>query len=272
MSHYQKRIFMLSHRSLRMMAASALCIMMGASASYATPAESHVTEAKPDYVTKGEFDAMVNRYLMDHPEVLLKSLDNMQRATQEKGLEESKKAIEGQSANLFSDSTLPTFGAKDAPIPVVEFFDYNCSACKYMFNPIDAVKAKQIQDVRIIFVEFPIFGEKSEELAKIGLAVHALKPDAYYGFHSAMMKHKGTITKDQAIDYAGKAGIDRADLEKELLSPAIAARLKKNQDLGHAINVTGTPFMVIGKTPIPHALDAEHLDKHIENARAALKK
>ena len=82
-----------------------------------------------------------------------------------------------------------------------------------------------------------------------------------------MMSHKGTITVDQAYTYADKVGLKREAIEKELSDEKYEALRKANVELGAKLKVTGTPFLIIGDEPIPHALDDAGLKEYIAKAK-----
>lgn len=232
------------------------------------PVASHAAE---DYVTRQELGALVRDYIIEHPEVIVESMTAYQQKAQTEGLEQTSKAIKENRPLIFDDAHTPYIGDKDAPLTIVEFFDYNCSACKYMFAPIDAIHKEGTKDVKILFKEFPIFGEVSERLAKIGLAIHALAPEKYYGFHTAMMTHKGTISAQDAYGYAKSVGVTREVIEKELSKPDYNERIKTNKALGDVLAIRGTPFLIIGDEPVPHAIDESELRTRLDAARKALK-
>jgi protein-disulfide isomerase len=227
--------------------------------------------ADTDAVTKGELGGLVREYLMKNPETIVEAVAVYQKDMQSKGTEESKKAISANKQAIYDNPFIPSVGNKDAKVAVVEFFDYNCSACKFAFKAIDAAMKGDHKDVRFIFMEYPIFGEQSVRIAKIGLSIYALAPEKYYDFHKHMMEHKGSVTVEEALAYAEKIGVKRADIEKEMAKPKYEEIHKANSELGEKLKVNGTPFMIIGEEVVPHALDAAGLNDYIAKAKAAVK-
>jgi predicted DsbA family dithiol-disulfide isomerase len=68
---------------------------------------------------------------------------------------------------------------------------------------------------------------------------------------------------------AQKLGLDWKRLEHDMDDPAIAARIKANLVLAHAIGIEGTPALVIGGEMIPGAVDTAELTKAVATARGA---
>jgi protein-disulfide isomerase len=230
---------------------------------------SHIATAQP--VEKEELGGLIKEYLRENPEVIIDSVELYQKKMQAESMEKSKTAISSQMKAIYDNPNHARIGKKDAPVTIVEFFDYNCSACKYMFSPLDKLEKAGLKDVQVIFVEYPIFGEKSENLSKIALAVHTLEPNKYYEFHGKMMTHKGNVSPDQAYGFAKEIGVDREKIEKELTQPRYNEILKENAALGDTLQIRGTPFMIIGGEPVPHALDDKALAEYITNAKATKK-
>ncbi len=220
-------------------------------------------------VQKEELGDLIRQYLNDNPEVIMEAVDRYQQKAKEAGLAKVREAIKANADAIFNDPNDGTIGDKDAKVTIVEFFDYNCSACKYMFKPIDTLYKAGLKDVRVVFKEYPIFGERSEKLAKIGLAVNALAPEKYYEFHGLMMQHKGAITAEDAYGYAGQVGVEREAIQKELSDAKYTQMLKDGAALGDKLQIRGTPFLIVGNEPVPHALDKAALDNYIAKARAA---
>jgi protein-disulfide isomerase len=230
---------------------------------------AHAADSDP--VTKGELGALVKEYLVKNPEVIVEAVAEYQKGMQAKSTEESKKAVAANKQAIYDNPFIPSVGDKNAKVAVVEFFDYNCSACKFAFKAIDAAMKGEHKDVRFIFMEYPIFGEQSVRIAKIGLSIYALAPEKYYDFHSHMMEHKGSVTVEEALTYAEKIGVKRADIEKEMAKPKYEEIHKANAELGEKLKVSGTPFMIIGDEVVPHALDAAGLNDYIAKAKATAK-
>lgn len=98
----------------------------------------------------------------------------------------------------------------DAKVTVVEFFDYQCIYCARLAPELEKV-IKANPDVRFVFKEFPIFGQRwpaSLSAAKTGLQIWKQKgADAYLHYHNAIYAtahNEGKLT-DADISAAAKA-------------------------------------------------------------------
>ena len=84
-----------------------------------------------------------------------------------------------------------------------------------------------------------------------------------------MMTWRGKIDGD-AIDVAvQKAGLDKNRLRKDMEDELTAAILSKTRAAAAALEVRGTPALIIGETIIPGAINKNEILDLINQARAA---
>ncbi len=170
---------------------------------------------------------------------------------------------------LYNNADTASIGPKDSAHTLVEFFDYNCPVCKMQFKTIDA-EVKKDPTLRVLFVEFPIFGPVSDTNAKLGLAVYRLYPEKYYEFHEKMMGTPGHGPGDNkpSLQFIKDLGMDVAKVKAESEKKDIADILIKNRELGTKLHVQGTPMLIIGDEIIPHAIDQQELEERLKTAKA----
>ncbi len=137
---------------------------------------------------KKAIETIVHDYIVQHPEVLTEALQALQDKEDQATKAKAEAAIAKRPKDIFSDGYSFSAGNQQAPVTVVEFFDYNCPHCRDAFpklmNLIDTHA-----NVRIVFKEFPIF-DGSDEFAKAAMA--AGKQGKYLEFHRALMSTQGT--------------------------------------------------------------------------------
>lgn len=250
-------------------ATALLCL---ANLSFADDAKAPAQPAgafTPAQVT--QIQDVIHDYLVKNPQVLVEASQALQ-AQQEKKMQASAvSAIEKNKIELFSDVKSPSIGKIDAPVTLVEFFDYQCGHCREMAPEIEKLVSED-KNLRIVFKELPIFGGVSQYAAKAALAA-AMQPDKYYAFHNALFSAKTALTPESIIEIATKAGLNIATLKKDMDSPAIEAQLKANFALAQAIKVMGTPtFVITNKAQtkfayIPGATSLTDLKKQIQSVQ-----
>lgn len=222
--------------------------------------------AKAGAITEERVKEIVKQYINDNPKEIIASLQNWQMREEANRVQEQQKAVEGIQ-DEFKDLKHYGYGGNlKGDVTVVEFFDYNCPACKMMFESLDGL-LKEDKNVRLIFVEYPIFGPQSDENAKVGMAVAKLAPEKYFDFHAGMMRHQGKVDSVYAIDVAKNLGIDAEKLKAEIAKPEYNDLIAKDRELGKKLHIQGTPAVIIGSRMIPSALSLPDLKNHVKWAR-----
>ena len=129
-----------------------LVILVMVLSSCATTAhESKATSA----VSQGLTDAAIERYILNHPEVIEQSLQALEAKREGELRERQKAALATKQEELLHDPASPVSGNLNGEITVVEFYDYRCGYCK---RAAPAVTELQKVDprVRVVYKDFPI--------------------------------------------------------------------------------------------------------------------
>ena len=141
---------------------------------------------------KKQIDKQIEDFFIRNPEKLEQALNNMQRYLTERAQREQEEALASNADNLYRNDGYYSMGPNNAPITIVEFFDYNCGYCKRSFAPLMEA-LEENKDVRLVFKEYPILGEPSYLASSAALAINdKLK---YLTYHSKLMTHQGRITE-----------------------------------------------------------------------------
>lgn len=234
---------------MKFLATTALCLTL-----LATPAAAESFSADQ----KKEIESIIRDYITQNPEVMMDAMVAVKEHQMKMADAENAKLVQANYDKLFKNPNAPSIGPKDAKITLVEFFDYNCGACKIMFNALESY-LKENPNLRVVFKEYPIFGENSEYPARIALAIHRKKPEKYFEYHSAMMKYQGRVSAPVVDSILVKIGVNKDDIKAEAESKEVKQIIVDNAELARTLQATGTPMVVINDEIIPHALDLELL-------------
>lgn len=213
--------------------------------------------------SKEDIREIVRETIMNEPQLIMDSVQkyqNKQQADRNAASNEVLKDMEFKAQVL--DATNDAYaGPKDAKHVIVEFFDYNCGACKGMFANLDKLLAER-KDVKVIFREFPIFGDVSETNSRLGLAIWNLYPDRYYEFHKRMMETPGQ-DKDAPVKIIKDMGLDLDKIKEDARSKKYTQIISGTRDMAQRLHVQGTPSLIIGNEFIPHGLSYEDLQQKL---------
>ncbi len=203
--------------------------------------------------TEGSFSAaqeaaiqkIIRSYLVSNPEVLVEASKALQQKQLDAMQSNAMKGIMDKKVELFATKDDPIAGNADGSITIVEFFDYQCPHCIEMMPIINAL-IRTNANVRIVFKEFPIFGNVSNFASRAALAANL--QGKYFAFYDALMNAKTRLTEDSILQLAKNTGIDIDKLQKDMEGDAITKMLDNNRELAKALQLIGTPAFVIGPT------------------------
>ena len=162
-----------------------------------------------------------------------------------------------------SEGELPFVGNTDAKYPIVELFDYRCGYCSK--QAIDLAKLwEEENNVKIIYLEFPIFGGISDTVARVALSVLYSYSYLYFDVHTKFMNLGTRMKKDNIIATLNELKLDGelifAEAEKDIDNKIIL----KNRSLAQSLNLRGTPALIINDNLSPGYLKYENLITFIE--------
>ncbi len=171
--------------------------------------------------------------------------------------------------SILRDPAAPTIGNLKGDLTIVEWFDYQCPYCKKM-NPDLLKTVKDDGHIRLVFKDWPVFGEASVFAAQLVLA--ARYQGKYMQAHDALMATTGKLSDARVTDVLSQAGIDMERAKRDLAEhhDAVTGLLARNHEQAVALGFQGTPGLIIGHFRVPGALDPATLKVAIKDARAAL--
>lgn len=209
---------------------------------------------------KQELNALFEAYIKENPDIVREALIAL---AEREAQEQRQQAI----SMLNIDEGDPFMGAgDDADITIYEFSDYNCGYCKRVFTQLQTVLADDPK-VRLTLKEYPILAESSLEAARAAIA--AQKQGKFEAFHVGMMTFRGTISLEAIEAVAADAGLDVPQLLSDMQGGDIDSILARTRATAQALEVSGTPALVIGSEFIGGAVSAERIKEVIAEQRAA---
>lgn len=216
-------------------------------AAFAAPAAAQNFNAQE----QAEIRAVVRDYLVNNPDVLREALDALEA-----------RASSQRWRTIKSDPRDFAIGPADAPVTIVEFFDYRCPYCHAALEWVsDVVSARR--DVRVVFKELPILSDQSMEAARASIA--AMPQGRYWAFHQALMASRGDLTPERIDAIAQGVGIDVARMRRAMASPEITSLLEDNRNRAIEYSISGTPGFVINGELIP-GFNQSRLDERLREA------
>ncbi len=224
-------------------------LVMAAFAAPAASAQSGLNETERDEVRE-----IVRDYILENPSIIEEALILLQaqiQAEEAAELASLQSNIPAEADALLRDPRDFAIGPEDAPVQIVEFFDYNCGFCRRSTEWVREVIETHGDNVRVVFKESPIFmtsNPGSGFAARAALA--SIQQDRYLDFHFALMEHEGGISEPVVRDIARSLNINMRWLQNVMDEEAIALQLDETLELGERVGMRGTPYFIINGTPV----------------------
>ena len=235
-----------------------VCVTLVLSASGVSVSASETTSASVP--SQDLTDAVIERYIRTHPEVIMQSLQALRVKQEAEQRERHKAALAARQDELLHDPASPVSGNPKGEITVIEFYDYRCGYCRKAAPAVTELQ-KQDSRVRVVYKDFPILGEPSELAAKAALASQV--QGKHQAFHEALFASHADMTKDEILKIAAGVGLDATRLEADMANPEWEAVIEKNRTLAHELGISGTPGFIVGTELVPGALDLNGLKELI---------
>lgn len=165
---------------------------------------------------------------------------------------------------LEQNPALPVLGNPKGDITLTEFFDYNCPYCRTNMADVQRLIADDPK-LRVVFREWPVFGEGSMFAAKAALA--SLQQGKYWPFHEALMTMKGRAEESTVLRAARQAGLDVDRLRVDMEKREILDQIYETMDLADTMMLTGTPTFIAGHEASFGKLNLADLKQLVATAR-----
>ncbi|CAA9213374.1 MAG: hypothetical protein AVDCRST_MAG08-234 [uncultured Acetobacteraceae bacterium] len=214
---------------------------------------------------RAEIVGVLRDALRSDPSILREALEGLEASERRDREGASRTAVAAHAEALFRNPADPSKGNPQGAVTVVEFFDPRCGYCKQMRPVVEDLLRRQ-RDVRWVMKDLPILGPSSVQASRALLA--AQRQGKYAELHDAVMRLREEPAEPVLKREAERVGLDWARLRRDMDDPAIQGRIEANTRLAQALQVQGTPAMVVGGALVPGAVDLASLERLVAEARA----
>jgi len=161
----------------------------------------------------------------------------------------------------------PATGPADAPVTVVMFSDFQCSACAATHPVLKQAMAEFPGKVRFVVRDFPL--ESIHENAfSAALAANAANAQGKFSEYTEILyKHQNALDKATLVKYATDLGLNVKQFELDFNSAKTAAEVRKDMADGDAYIVNSTPTIFVNGVRVRN-LSPQSFRSAIERALA----
>ena len=163
----------------------------------------------------------------------------------------------------YETAALPTVGNNEADYTIIEFFDYRCGYCSKQAKDFQKL-LNNTDNVKIIYMEWPIFGDISDTAAKIALIVWQRYPNLYFEVHNQFMQLGPKMKKVSIVDILNKIDLSGEEIFQEAVGQKSNDIIDANMKLAKSLGLRGTPASIVNDSIYPGYLQYKTLETLIK--------
>jgi Na+/H+ antiporter NhaA len=158
-------------------------------------------------------------------------------------------------------------GAKDAPITLVEYGDFECPYCGQAEDVVRELLA-DFGDVRYVWRNLPLSDVHPRAQLAAEAAEAAAEQGMFWQMHDLLFEHQDALDGKHLVRYATELGLDVDRFRTALIEHEMTGRVAEDVDSADLSGVSGTPTFFINGRRHQGAFDIEALSKAVRAARA----
>ncbi|MCB1860308.1 MAG: DsbA family protein [Gammaproteobacteria bacterium] len=159
----------------------------------------------------------------------------------------------------------PNKGNPNAKVTIIEFADYQCPHCKSAASAINKIVKRYGNDVRVVYMDFPINRSGISRAIAEGAAC-ADQQGKFWPYHDLAFERQQNLERDSGIGFAKELGIDVDAFKACLESQFPRDRIAKSESEATRLGLKSTPTLFLnGRQLHLHDLETE-LSAAVEQA------
>jgi protein-disulfide isomerase len=174
------------------------------------------------------------------------------------------KEPEPVAQNISTDDD-PAQGAENAPVTIVMFSDFQCSACAAVHPVLKRAMAEYKDKIRFVVRDFPLesIHENAFQAAQAANAANA--QGKFFEYTELLYNNQDSLDTASLKELATKIGLDRKKFDADLDSGKYAEEVRKDMADGITHGINSTPTIFVNGVKI-RQFSAEGFKKAIERA------
>lgn len=139
----------------------------------------------------------------------------------------------------------PALGASDAPVTIIEYGDFGCSACRvwHQAGVRDQVTAEYGDRVQFVWRDFPVITAQSPKAAEAGQC--AFDQGMFWEYHDYVYEQGSSLGISDLKEYAKQIGLESKQFNNCLDSGQNKAKVDESLNQAYRLGLPGTPAFVV---------------------------
>jgi protein-disulfide isomerase len=206
--------------------------------AFYTEVQPQLRGAKLEEVRSMLVAELMQRKMADRYEAYIAEL------REKKGVEASLPYPDLARVEIEVVDTDPVKGAKDAPITIVQYAEYQCYYCNKVSPTLDALLDDYEGKVRLVFKDFPLENHQRAMPAAVA-ARCAGEQDKYWEMNRILLANQQALRDSDFDQYAKQLGLDGEQFTKCLSSGVHEPRIREAFASGQQVGVQATPTFYV---------------------------
>lgn len=136
-------------------------------------------------------------------------------------------------------------GDVNAAVTVVEFTDFQCSACGGMYPIVEEVLKSYGNRVHFVVRNFPLITLHENAFTAAQAAEAAKAQGKYWEYIDIMFKNQTSLDRDSLKKFASQVGLDRKRFDSELDTGVYEPLVRRDLEEGEGYGIEATPTFFI---------------------------
>ncbi len=213
--------------------------------------------------------AGIRGYLLSHPGVVIEAIQRWQKTQQESLRSNVEQRIARVWPQIADDGFSPVAGPADAPVTIVEYYDYRCPYCRRAHRDTKVILERYGSRIRYVFKQFPVLdrpGDPPYSRIAARAAIAADRQGRFLDLHDALMNAPRGLDEDRIMAIAGKLGLDVERMRRDMHDPAVEEGIQRTLKRATSLGISGTPTYLINARLFEGADNLDALEAAIEDA------
>lgn len=144
-----------------------------------------------------------------------------------------------------STGTSPATGPANAPVTIVMFSDFQCSACSATHPVLKKAMAEYPGKIRFVVRYFPLEGVHANAWRAALAAAAANTQGKFFEYIDVLYTHQDALDDASLKKYATELGLNAKQFELDFNSEKTAAIVRKDMADGESYGISGTPAVFV---------------------------
>ena len=163
----------------------------------------------------------------------------------------------------------PKKGDEDASVVIVEYGDFECTACKTLSENLSRLVQEYPNSVQVVWKDMPNESQHPQATPAALAARCADEQDAFWTYHDELFLRQDQLSSETYAQIAEDLGLNTRTFENCFTSQEYLPRIEQTFEEGLALEITAVPTIFIGEDRFVGSLSFIELSAIVETYLAS---